>query len=82
MTTLDELVRELGARNMADLAISFVRAHSWIHSLVLGIETEAQLAENLASFANPPPDAAALDTVRRRLPILPETLLDPARWPH
>jgi spore coat polysaccharide biosynthesis protein SpsF len=80
VTTLEALVRELGRRSMADLAISFARAHGWIHSLVLGIETEAQLTENLAIFAAPPLDEAAVATIRRRLPVLPDRLLDPARW--
>jgi spore coat polysaccharide biosynthesis protein SpsF len=81
VSTLNELVHELGRRNVADLAIAFVRAHPWIHSLVLGMETGEQLRENLDLFAMPALDEAALMIVRQRLPRLPETLVDPAKWP-
>jgi aryl-alcohol dehydrogenase-like predicted oxidoreductase len=79
-TVLNRLVEDLGCRSVADLAIAFVRAHAWIHSLVIGMETEAQLNENLMSFSAPALDERALAAVRRCLPKPPLMLLDPARW--
>jgi aryl-alcohol dehydrogenase-like predicted oxidoreductase/spore coat polysaccharide biosynthesis protein SpsF (cytidylyltransferase family) len=76
---LDELARELG-RNIADLAVAFVRAQSWIDSLVIGVETLAQLSENLERFAMSPLSPEEVETVKRRLPILPDALVNPAQW--
>jgi aryl-alcohol dehydrogenase-like predicted oxidoreductase len=80
-TTLSQLVAELGRRSLADLAVAYVRAHSWIHSLVIGMETEAQLEENLRLMTAPALDEAGVTLVDRRLPRLPDELLDPAKWP-
>jgi spore coat polysaccharide biosynthesis protein SpsF len=77
---LGQLAHELGRRGMADLAVAFVRAHSWIHSLVVGMETDRQLEENLELFATPALDEAEVALVRTRLPRLPDSLIDPARW--
>ena len=80
-TTLDALVRDLGRRNMADLAIAFVRGQSWIHSLVIGTETLAQFKQNLDLFAAPPLTGPQIAIVRQRIPTLPDQLLNPAQWP-
>lgn len=80
-TTLKALVRDLGRRNMADLAIAFVRGQSWIHSLVIGMETLAQLKQNLDLFATPPLTEPEIAIVRQRIPALPDQLLNPAQWP-
>jgi spore coat polysaccharide biosynthesis protein SpsF len=79
--TMKTLVRELGRRNLADLAIAFARAQPWIHSLVIGVETLTQLQQNLELFATPPLTPPEIAIVRRRLAILPDHLLDPAQWP-
>jgi aryl-alcohol dehydrogenase-like predicted oxidoreductase/spore coat polysaccharide biosynthesis protein SpsF (cytidylyltransferase family) len=77
---LDDLARELGRRSVADLAVAFVRAQSWIDSLVIGVETGAQLSENLERFATAPLGPEDIETVKRRLPSLPDQLLNPAQW--
>jgi hypothetical protein len=46
------------------------------------METEAQLKQNLSYFAAQPLDEEAQASVRRRLPTVPDMLLDPARWPR
>jgi spore coat polysaccharide biosynthesis protein SpsF len=80
--TLEGLVRDLGRSSVADLAIAFTRAQVWIHSLVIGVETLAQLTQNLALFAAPPLTSDEVTIVRERLPVLPDRLLDPAQWPR
>jgi spore coat polysaccharide biosynthesis protein SpsF len=81
VTGLKALVRDLGRRNMADLAIAFMRGQSWIHSLVIGMETLAQLKQNLDLFAAPPLTEPEIAIVRQRIPIMPDHLLNPAQWP-
>jgi aryl-alcohol dehydrogenase-like predicted oxidoreductase/spore coat polysaccharide biosynthesis protein SpsF (cytidylyltransferase family) len=81
IATIEGLVQELGRRSMADLAIAFVRAHSWARSLVIGVETNTQLEDNLALFSTQPLDQASVAIVRRRLPVFSEMLLNPAKWP-
>jgi spore coat polysaccharide biosynthesis protein SpsF (cytidylyltransferase family)/aryl-alcohol dehydrogenase-like predicted oxidoreductase len=81
-TTLNALVTDLDRRSIADLAIAFVRGHSWIHSLVIGMETLAQLKQNLDLFAAPPLTEPEIAIVRRQIPVLPDHLLDPAQWPR
>ena len=65
-----------------DFAIAFVRGHSWIHSFVIGMETLAQLKQNLDLFAAPPLTEPEIAMVRRQIPVLPDHLLDPAQWPR
>ena len=50
--------------------------------VVVGMETEAQLDENLRLFVRfplAPEDCAVLEG---RMPRVPERLLDPAQWPR
>jgi aryl-alcohol dehydrogenase-like predicted oxidoreductase/spore coat polysaccharide biosynthesis protein SpsF (cytidylyltransferase family) len=76
----DDLACELGRRGVADLAVAFVRAQSWIDSLVIGVDTAAQLSDNLERFATAPLAPEDVETVKRRLPVLPDQLLNPAQW--
>lgn len=78
--TLQRLAVELGRRSIADLAVAFARAQSWIDSLVIGVENRRQLEADFELFTTPPLDDAAVATVRRRLPVLPDQLLNPAQW--
>jgi spore coat polysaccharide biosynthesis protein SpsF len=77
---LQQLALELGHQNVADLAVAFARAQPWVDSLVMGVETGAQLSENLERFAAPPLSPAEVETVKQRLLLLPDQLLDPAQW--
>src|SRR5262249_22179286 len=47
---LTKLVVELGRDDLADLCVAFVRAQDWIDGVVIGMETNAQLAGNLTAF--------------------------------
>jgi aryl-alcohol dehydrogenase-like predicted oxidoreductase len=79
---LAALVSRCGRDDFADLCLAYVRAQDWIDGIVIGIETIAQLAANLALFDKPILDDAACALIRDTIPVLPETLLDPARWSH
>jgi len=78
---LEELARRLGRATRADLCLAFARAQSWIHGLVVGVESAVQLADLLQLFQRQPLNAGEREVVRRAFPSAPETLLNPALWP-
>ena len=78
---LDGWVREFGREGRVDLCLAYVRAQGWIDSVVLGMETETQLAANIALFERPTLDAAACAAIEAARPLLDETFLNPALWP-
>ena len=76
---LRALAAEWG-RPIAELAVAFVRDLPGITSLVIGVETAAQLAANLRLMACPPLPAEARAAIRARFAGLPEALVNPATW--
>jgi len=78
---LNGWVKEFGRRHRADLCLAFVRGQGWIDSVVVGMETMAQLQENIAMFQTPPLSMEECTAIRARLPELREALLNPALWP-
>ena len=74
-------VREFGRESAADLCLAFVRGQDWIDGVVVGMETEDQLETNLQLFVRPPLTALECEEVERRMPKLPEQLLNPGLWP-
>jgi spore coat polysaccharide biosynthesis protein SpsF len=81
LADLDRLVRELGRDSAADLCMAYARGQAFITGVVIGLETEAQLDENLRLMRNPPLSPAECRFVDDCLPRLPEQLLNPALWP-
>jgi aryl-alcohol dehydrogenase-like predicted oxidoreductase len=75
------MAREFDRESAADLCLAFVRGQDWIDGVVVGMETEDQLQTNLKLFVRPPLTAADCEEVARRVPALPEQLLNPALWP-
>jgi len=78
---LDELAKQYGREGAADLCVAYARGQSWIDGVVVGMETEDQLHENLRLFLRPPLSAQDCAAIERRIPRVPETLLNPACWP-
>lgn len=77
---LDILVHDLQRCNRTDLCIAYVRAQTWIDSLVVGAETMAQLKENITMFQNPPLTVDECATVETILTGASAELLDPSKW--
>lgn len=75
------LVREFGRESAADLCLAFVRGQDWIDGVVVGMETADRLETNLHLFVRPPLTALECEEIERRVPNVPEQLLDPAVWP-
>jgi spore coat polysaccharide biosynthesis protein SpsF len=77
---LDRLVAELGRQGRADLCIAYVLAQPWIDSVVLGVETAAQLQANLQLVRQPPLAADALRAIATAFADVPDTVLNPSLW--
>lgn len=78
---LEALARKLGRATRADLCLAYARAKSWIHGLVVGVESAVQLADLLRLFQGQPLSAGEQEMVKRAFPSAPETLLNPSLWP-
>ena len=77
---LRRLGHSLGRSDLIDLCIAYVRAHDWIDTMVIGVETAAQLAEIQLRFERPPLDNQARIFVIEELPRYSEEFLTPSRW--
>jgi spore coat polysaccharide biosynthesis protein SpsF len=77
---LAETAKSLGQHSIADLCIAFVRSQPWIDGLVVGLENADQLQENLQFFGKSELTADQLQQITRDRPMIPEWVLDPARW--
>jgi spore coat polysaccharide biosynthesis protein SpsF len=64
----------------ADLCMAFVRAFPWITSLVVGVESAAQLRELLSLACTAPLSPAQTAEVRATFTDVPARLLTPALW--
>jgi aryl-alcohol dehydrogenase-like predicted oxidoreductase len=81
IAALRGLVKSLGRRNVADLCFAYARAQSWLAGIVVGAETTAQMAENIALFRAPDLTAEQLAEIAAQVPRdIPDKLLDPSQW--
>ncbi|ASU40582.1 hypothetical protein hmeg3_21300 [Herbaspirillum sp. meg3] len=78
---LDSLVQELGRVSKPDLCLAYLAGLTWIDSIVVGIDSVAQLQDNLALACRAPLTADERDHVRKMIGMVPERLLNPASWP-
>jgi len=77
---LDELVAQLGRESRADLCLAYVRGQPWLTSIVVGMETLAQLYDNIRLFQNSALSAEGCRVVESVLAGAPERLLNPSTW--
>jgi spore coat polysaccharide biosynthesis protein SpsF (cytidylyltransferase family)/aryl-alcohol dehydrogenase-like predicted oxidoreductase len=77
---LHALVKRFDRVSVADLCVAYVRAQSWITSVVVGCETMSQLAENLELFRLPKLTPEQCEEVETIVPAAPDALLNPSRW--
>lgn len=80
--TLGALAEMLGRETITDLAIAYVRAQPFVHGIVIGAESDAQLQANMRLCQKAPLDPDEVSFLERFLPNAPETLLNPALWPR
>lgn len=77
---LVDQVRAFDRLNIIDLCLSYVNALPWIDGVVLGMETFAQLKENVGYFNKPPLLDSQIKIIRNTRPKLNDDTLNPAIW--
>ena len=65
---------------LKELCLRYLLAIPGKCGILFGVDTSAQLKENLALAAKGPLDAALYREVAAAVPLLPETLIRPCRW--
>jgi aryl-alcohol dehydrogenase-like predicted oxidoreductase len=69
-----------GGMSLAELASRYMLSQDGVTSVLAGVETVAQVRENLAIFARGPLSGDMLDAIDSVIPELPESLLTPKLW--
>lgn len=80
---LDWLVEQCsnaGRESVSDFCLSFVKSLDWVDGLVVGMETMAQLSENIEILCRPDLSADLMRSVMMTRPRLEEDSLNPACW--
>jgi spore coat polysaccharide biosynthesis protein SpsF len=77
---LDGFVRDFDRSGRADLCLAFVLGHDWVDSVVMGVESIAQLNDDLELLRRPPLQLPALQEIEARLRGVPDAVLDPSMW--
>jgi len=80
MAWLDMEYQRLDRKGIADLCFAYVRAQTWIHGVVVGMETMQQLSDNIELFVASPLERPDCEALRARRPLVPDDLLVPGRW--
>lgn len=69
-----------GRQNVIDLCISYVRGHTWISGLCIGMETLEQLVANTLLFQQPALTEQQIAALESSRPKLSEESLNPSLW--
>jgi spore coat polysaccharide biosynthesis protein SpsF len=77
---LDGKLKEYPSLSITDFCIAYVNSHSWIDSIVIGVNSKATLYSNLRSLSVPNFSDEALEDIRKTIPKVLENLLNPASW--
>jgi spore coat polysaccharide biosynthesis protein SpsF (cytidylyltransferase family)/aryl-alcohol dehydrogenase-like predicted oxidoreductase len=77
---MDRLIDKLGLDGRADLCLSYVRGQTWIASIVIGMETAAQLSQNVRLFQKRPLTEKECEVCEEEFKGAPEALLNPSEW--
>jgi aryl-alcohol dehydrogenase-like predicted oxidoreductase len=77
--TLEEIAAQAGY-TMSELCMRYVLSNPAISSVLTGVDTVAQMRENLRLAALGPLPVEVLERVRSCVPELPESLIRPALW--
>ena len=75
---LNCLVAELGRESTQDLCLAYVRAQTWMTSIVVGCETLAQLQQNIRLFQVPKLSEGECGRLKTCLPARAKSCLIPA----
>lgn len=76
-----ERIAAEGGMSLAELAVRFMLSHAGVTCLVAGVETVAQVRENVALVARGPLPLDLFQAATTAVPDLAESLLTPSLWP-
>jgi len=76
-----ELIKsDTGHKDLSGFCIGAALEQDWIDGVVVGMETLAQLLQNLLNTKTPKIQEGLLQKIKETRPILPEKSLNPALW--
>ena len=78
--SLNECVIKYGRQSIADLCYAYVRSLSWASDIVVGVETYAQLMNNITLFNTPLFSKHDMHEIESVFSDIPDELLNPALW--
>ena len=73
-------IAEAAGVTLGELAIRYMLAQRGVTSLVIGVETVAQVRDNLATVQRGPLDGQLVEAVDAVVPNLPERVVTPSMW--
>jgi spore coat polysaccharide biosynthesis protein SpsF len=79
--TLSDLADEFQLSSRAELCLAYAKAHRWITSFLVGVETVDQLRRNLDLIHIRPLEPAQVTRVNTSLTRAPDYLINPSLWP-
>jgi len=74
-------VADAAGITLAELALRYMLGQEGVTSVLTGVETVAQIRENIALFNRGPLEAGIMAAIEAAVPELPETILTPGLWP-
>jgi len=77
--TLASIAAE-GGLSLPEFALRYMLSQEGVTCVLVGVETLAQVRDNLVIFARGPLPGDVLGAIDRAVPELPESLLTPAQW--
>lgn len=77
---LTDTARQLGCESVSELCIRYCLAHDWIDGVVIGMESLAQLKQNIAVFDKSGLEPDQVRFIGEHRPLLAERTLDPSCW--
>jgi spore coat polysaccharide biosynthesis protein SpsF len=77
---LSNAVKLFSRDSVKDLCLAYVNGLKWVDGIVVGMETLAQLHENLALMNKPSLNDEQIKLVKRTCPRINESSLNPAMW--
>lgn len=80
MSFLEQKTTKFKLNSIVELCLKYVKSQGWVDGVVVGMESEAQLDENLKIFSSKNLSLDELVEINRDRPILSAKTLNPANW--
>ena len=76
-----QAIADQAGMSMDELAVRYVLAIEGVTCALAGVESVAQMRQNIALFSKPPLDKNLIKAATAAVPCLPEKILTPYLWP-